>query len=177
VAYTRKPCPGCGEVHHYRPADEICGQCAQLIKDGRTWREEQKALAPKEKLFMCSIAPHAYISYGRGESGKRGQIALMALIQALSRPGSRDEQWRINQQDTPQVIKSMPRQMYDWLRIVRMNPKHAELLNELDEAIHAISRDSYARGKQYGTSLIASLARGETSIEEWNKATIQGAEQ
>lgn len=33
AARTRKPCPGCGVVSRYRPANEVCGRCETALKE------------------------------------------------------------------------------------------------------------------------------------------------
>jgi hypothetical protein len=183
MAHTKKPCPGCKEVHPYRGADDLCAGCERLLEDGRKYQADLAKTSPALRHYVYSEAFYGYPGYGeessrirRKESASdRARKALVALIESLSRTASVNVQCRKWGQDqAPLVIKAMTREMSDWMHVIRMNPEHARLLNELDAAFRDVAHDTYEAGREYGQSLIASLARGESTISDWNEATMGG---
>lgn len=68
----------------------------------------------------------------------------------------------------------VPTHQRDWQQRMVMDKKKAEALCELDEAARAMVISTAEVAHEQGRNLLAGLASGEVSVQEYNKRTIKG---
>lgn len=70
---TSKPCPGCGEVDHSRPADKVCAECAAAIA---SWNQHIARVKVDSDKVAVSIRScyHWYPMFYFGEHGTSNEL-------------------------------------------------------------------------------------------------------
>jgi len=177
------PCPGCNEVIWKRPVDKVCRRCQKLMEDGRKAREAQ---AQTEKVFVMAPDRRWWNYLRAGSSGfsridtprDRLEFAMHSLLEVLIEPcldargydthslyrnaffsieghGSHSY-W--SEQDVPAFV----------------DPKAREAVVALHQAILDSLQQAYRDGVREGSSLLAQLASGDITAEDFNKKTVLG---
>lgn len=192
---TTKPCPGCKEVYRDRKADEVCDSCKRLIQEALKQRE----LDAKEKedgvaLFQVPwFWPDFYQAAGVSVGGRRGVDEAFNQVQKafadaligvgehmvcgdfLPRPGLRrgdsPEYW---QQRRGEVIfpEKMAGRTNGARSLLKARRSSVEKIVALDTAVRQALGEVAKSAYENGHSLLAGLASGKMSVQDFNAATL-----
>lgn len=168
---TKKPCHGCG-AEGWRPVDEVCRDCKESL---RRSREITEALEKNTELKHYAFA-HAYYALPyipkaslMGEDpGRDFQKAFQDLLKEIAVPFDTDR--RYFAQGSAAVVDGI--KTTDLSGTYSLAPAMRNLLNDLYQAAKEMARIAFENGKQEGQSLMLGLARGEVSIESFNKQAV-----
>lgn len=174
---TRKPCPGCGEVKRHRPAREVCSECKRLMVDGKAFRVFAVSSKAHELAAITSL-PYQYPYIRRGnhegsESNRKFSDAFAALVLHLS-----EKNLKIDYDYRQQVQPVVPRydtsdEIHRQNEVVMLPKGCTALLGKLYHAAIALAHDAYAQGHDDGGQLLTRLAKGEISVDDFNRSARQ----
>lgn len=165
--WTDKPCEGCGKTGG-RPTGENCLECQHLL----TFAREVIAEREQKQESGVYLAPWRF-NYHTGDGpAYRGRIAkaMLLLLKALSEPME-----TFTAGDIPTLLEPLPHWQDNHERRserIRIRHDYAAILRELDSTILAQLDSAYTQGYERGRNLLTSLAKGELSVDDFNKATI-----
>jgi hypothetical protein len=93
---TKKPCPGCGEVHPTRPANKVCRDCESLLKRAAEM-EKQLSKIPKDETIVSFSKTYHWNQYlythiqGDSKSSDLMQAFTRLALAAVIRPAIKGE--------------------------------------------------------------------------------------
>lgn len=166
-----KPCPGCGEVVEWRPADQLCQACKVLLARARAMAAELSR-KPDEVAVTFSSTPHLNKSirvHGDSFAVRTGEQLRKALVTIALQMSRRDfgdaEVWfdllgRTEYGYAAGGAYLMPRVM-------------AEAVRDLRGLIATAIEQSYAAGRADGNNLLVRLAQGDLSPNDYLKESEQ----
>jgi len=159
---SKKPCPGCKEVEHYRPANEVCSECARLLKEAAWMEERLNKMADDEIVVMYGERYHwnKYI-YSRASVSRD----LMKIFQRLAEAASRPTTKRSSEVQLLGDIDPFAQ------KYVIINKLLAETIIDLRREVQVALELEYKQGKKDGTSLLMGLADGSLSAQDFNDRT------
>jgi hypothetical protein len=179
MAYTKKPCPGCGEVHPYRSANSVCTPCAEKLKNYDKLDALIKAEHGKQTdIYFVPDDDWPWIPMkgcnfdGRRDFGK----LLSRLVKAAGKKLSTGD----GQSSTSYCYfkgverESIPKRTscdeHVWRSHVSLPKRFAVIVQELHDALCRAFKAEYAAGVSDGKNLLLGLQTGEVSLEDfWEK--------
>jgi hypothetical protein len=179
MSRTKRPCPGCGQVKPWRAASEVCADCKVLLDEGRKARERAATVPRGTELAVLPFAPHrlGYIPHFwqpfLGERHKSADAVIQQAIFDLASMFGEQVEWRDVRRSNQQPLAPVTMDGHGgnntyWKVPIGLR----DILTRLYEAVQAGAKHAYEEGKHDGHSLLIGLATGQTSIEDFNKATI-----
>ncbi len=167
---SKTPCPGCGQVGKYRPADRVCLDCFKDLLEIEELRAKFKAEAEGAEALLLPWAPH-YLPYVPHENSRRRndeqpgiQDSFYALMDHLGKPTGGAEI------DAACMIEPK-RDAFSsgsWAE-AKIYPKGTQkFARNLYDAILRLADASYKEGFERGDNLLANLARGEVTVKDYN---------
>lgn len=174
----RKPCPGCNQVDQRRPADQVCHECQQLIKEALARRAELQRTKEAEPAKL----PHSahclpYIPNVDGDERDVIQRFVFGLVKMVGTPTKWNAKWFPPQtySRTGYIIEGKSGCDSGGTTYWLVPRGLVKMLQDLYAAILAGSANAYAEGFSNGHNLILGLATGETSIDDFNEQSAQSA--
>lgn len=180
MARTTKPCPGCGQIDRYRPADKVCGTCKdKLAKIAAIEAEAAQLRATVAAALNAETKPHRfYISEkAYGMVGVNNRLAesveylnlratTEAMFYALLAPLDRGriDTWRNNTAIPETGDHYLPLD----LRCVETTDDGAQATRLWWKSLKAWSQACYGVGVEDGRDLLGQLAAGEMTVTQVN---------
>lgn len=185
AGFTKGPCPACrkGEQH---PTGDICSDCRNLHSAAKKIVEAHNR-QQVEAWFQYGEVYHWNPSYYLGcEISEEARTRLHKAIDKVVRAGATAEYRRAREDGLWPVngwqhLKKMPEPLIHRAEglpdkngsagggMVLMRFPLAEAINELDAAIIGALVSVAAESVEKGSNLIASLARGDLTLDDFNK--------
>lgn len=174
---TKKPCPGCGKAEYpWRSIDQVCSDCARLIKEALEHRESLKNITGKMKIAVGE-AYYCNKGYYEGDlSGRRfgdftlGSMLLWIMVKLIKELSEKsyDDPYTF---EASIILKGLSINQYsgDEREARYIDTRLFGLLRGLDRLIRLSLKRSYENGKEYGASLIRRLASGDITVEKFQK--------
>jgi len=168
MSRTRKPCPGCGEVHPARPADGVCYDCKKMIQLGRDTRAAADAPAQERKPYVVPDVSHGfeyihYVPYDERAALTREMLRMVTLIGQPYHGSNR-------QYNCPLLIPSSDG-MHGSPRLY--TDSEVEIIRKFWDALDVTCVATYEDGRAKGRSLLLGLANGETSVDDLNEECLR----
>lgn len=167
----RKPCPGCGKVSLSRPADQVCHDCKALIKEATEARARLAGELARKKL-EAAVMPWQYYTLpylGSGDESKPFLIAFLSIATDLSIPAPAGYY-------TPQhkdLVEGRSDARWGGVGQVRLfAPAKLATLRTLYAGVKSLAAAREDCGKAEGRSLILGLAKGEVSLDQFNRESV-----
>ena len=169
---TKKPCPSCNVVHSYRKADDICHECRGLIEEAKAERLRRHRDQVTELVRLPWAAhsfPHIFHSRrGDVSAGQRIQESIFKLAsEVLGIPSPHEHDSTL-----PKLVEGQDGNIYDGRDVYRLPAGERAVIGELYKGVLELSETAYAEGYRDGQRLITQLAKGEVSIDKFNKLSI-----
>lgn len=180
MAHTTKPCPGCGQVDRYRPADKVCDTCKKkLARIADIEAEATQLRATVAAALKAETKPHrCHIpEKGYGMVGVNNRLAesveytnlrattetmILALLAPLDR--GRVDEWRNNAPIPVTGDQYLPPD----LRCVEATDEGAKAASLWWRSLKAWSQACYGAGVEDGRDLLGQLAAGEMTVTQVN---------
>ena len=164
MAKTRKPCPGCGRVPtlgrlSWRNANSVCDRCRRILDEADRTRDESDAKAQGEVLVYVD---EPYIPHGDGRPkygvGRRFTEVVMSVGKDVPRLGYESHR---------PLFRSADRSTRCGSARIPINFAAAikRLWRDTEKALGA----AYAQGHEDGQNLLAQLATGELTVQDFNE--------
>jgi len=167
MSRTRKPCPGCGEVHPHRPADKVCWQCERLMEAGRLLKKQQRKRYPRQYRLPRRAYGLPYVRNVGQDSRQTFQQAVYDLAIALSETSV---EYRHDHADD--LLPDGNDRPCSDSSLVYVESATRDTLYDLYAAVQAMTEEAYKKGKRDGGRFIDRLCRGEVSVDEFNQVTM-----
>lgn len=164
----KEPCDGCGRTDQYRRKDQICYDCKKILEEA--WEIAELKQNPKGKVTV--YVPQAshwlkYIRHPGTENDPRGPLHRLALSIGEILPAH--PQVEIEELEGKDCSRSscyavtMPADALTALR---------EVIASLEECVKA----AYKEGHREGRDLLRSLAKGKTTVKQFNNDAMEEEE-
>lgn len=171
---VQKPCPGCQTTDYTRPsADQVCYNCADMIKEGRAAVNRAKRKKDVE-LVMLPFAPHRlkkipHLFYGGPDDDLEMTIqrAFFELAELLG-GGEIDASLSKSEPFAPPVRDGFGSHEKYFRVPAGLRQIVCALYENIIKAVERAREEGYGDGHR----LIIGLATGEVSIETLNNATV-----
>ncbi len=167
---TKKLCHGCGKSV-LRPVNSVCKECRALLRAGAAAAQPEKGPA---RLFRLT---EEWPSFYSPETSTKGLTDAMGrLARAVMRRDGADPYGKSVSELPPSGGKVTYFSTYDekasaW----RGTARTTNALIWLDDEIRKALSEAFHAGKKDGQNLLMSIARGEVSINELTRASIEGS--
>lgn len=163
------PCHGCGStLPHW--TGQVCDECAKALREHKAYKEQEAA--DTDTVLMTGKQQDYALPHIRHESHDSSiRKPLHALMLKLSMPASWPHPKPVGRVFTPLLNTSG--HISEWDTTVRIRPDHAQLLDEILQAAIKLSEHAYAEGHRDGKSLLAQLASGEITADEFNDTALR----
>jgi hypothetical protein len=194
-----KPCPACKSSEHPRgAADDICIECHKLIDFAKKRQEEDKCKPDAGEVEVWTweqahAMPHYWVDsvqnvYLRNGTDDVLLKAMHHLIFTLSSEcGSKAWEWYTeSEEDKAKMEKASRRPVvpgehnkkhssrsHDWACVRKMQKHHVKAIQDLQIAIMAALNSIAKEAHEKGSSLLLGLASGDTTVKEFNEATLE----
>jgi hypothetical protein len=177
MARTTKPCPGCGAVDRYRPADKVCTTCAKTLADVAKIRAEAEqlratvaaSLVAETKPRNLYVPEKGYgILHGNRMSDSDEYFDLrdktVAMFLALLAPLDRRrvDQWLSN----GSLPGSGEYARHDRQGCVEATDAGVEAAKVWWKSLTAFSQACYGAGVEDGRDLLGQLAAGLMTADQ-----------
>jgi hypothetical protein len=168
MGLTKKPCPGCGEIVQ-REAEKVCWQCRKMLDEAEAAQTRQSREKDTEVVMLpwrYYSLPHISHAVGHGEPrhGDEIQKAIRGIAELLGKPAGFERGRSVSA-----LVPGQEDYDYDGENTVRLPKGLRDLIERLYTAIMAATDYAYEEGCRDGNNLIVRLAKGEVSIEKFNK--------
>lgn len=161
---SKKPCPGCGRVSPYRPANSVCASCRTLIELGKIHKAERAVGEEKSDVeWICVPVDWSFLPrFGTDEL----VIAIHKLMLLIGKA--------LYQEDVRFVYNAnVPHKEYgghytDTYTTNVCVPKGTrDVLSNIIEQIRVSLNKSYDDGAAYGRNMVRRLADGDVSVKDF----------
>ncbi len=174
MSRTKKPCPGCGKLDPYRPADKVCSAChAALRRSEKTDREleaaaKQPGLAPV--WLPWAIHAYPYIRNARDhETGEDFDRDFYRAADTLLRCSGvhAPTLGRGNCSPVFEYPKNHPESSFD-STVIHIERPVLDQWRKLHGAVQGIARTAHKIGADEGANMLARMARNEVTVADFN---------
>lgn len=175
---TKKPCPGCGQVDPYRPADKVCSDCHTKLRRSEKTDKELEAAAKQPGLVPVSLpwAIHAYpyIPDCRDrETGREPDREFYTAADVLLRcSGVYAPTVRVFSSQCDPVFP-YPKNTWNHQSgsgtVLHIEEPVLAQWRALFNAVVAMVETAHRNGEQEGSNMLARLARNEVSVADFNE--------
>ncbi len=179
MSRTTKPCPGCGEVHPYRPAAEVCGDCEAKFEELRVLKQSIRQAIENGHLVVANLhgAWH-WQPYITGPNRDDVQKLFLELCEAVSQRTWRETSeghfhygildTEGDKRDNTLIVPKARNDRKESGDNQCMLPSHAaNILPKLYQAISDLADSCYLEGHQKGRDLLMSLHSGELTMADF----------
>lgn len=164
---SKKPCPGCGKIDEWRPADKVCSDCQHLLKNAAKWEKQLSKITKDEAVVSFGEMYHwnQYIyTHINNVDNLSSQIMRQfhelckaaPTREAVNRPHEFTLMGKIEQYNAPKYV--MPRRL-------------AEAIKNLYDMLQPMIDKVYEAGKNDGHNLLRRLATGDIAPNEFLQKT------
>jgi hypothetical protein len=173
AGYTLDACPGCGDKSSARPKNGVCYDCESLLKEARQARADKARDDAPVKTYTLPSRLHWHIRMGMVDaSGHRlldafatKWLELVKLLGTLRRA-------TYPNRDVP-VLFPVGGKDPSNRDVIEMRPDLAAKINEMDAAMDAAINEVAHAERRMGSSIIASLASGSITVDQFNQYTTE----
>jgi hypothetical protein len=189
MAYTKKPCPGCGQVDRDRKADEVCRQCRQTLDHVAEIEAEGERLRATvaDALLVATTPRTLYFPdsfYGIGENRdaiskspeyQSFALATAAMIKALTAPsdrGRKPERYRADAVPAP-CSYSLREGGREHHGVIEASDTASQAMRQWWKDLQTFARTCFAAGVNDGRDLLGQLASGTITLDQLNDRAME----
>lgn len=164
---SSKPCPGCGKIESWRPADEVCRECKQALKKIKDWEEQISKIGNDQIVVSFGLRDywnqyiHDHVNHDVTDDhiGRNIVSAFHRLALAASTPS-------LEYHAEFELLGEAQGKQY-----VIMQRSIAEAIRDLFALMQPSIEAIYKSGKLDGHNLLMRLATGDLAPNEFMDVT------
>jgi hypothetical protein len=180
---TWDPCPACKVGDRLRPRDGICSDCRRVLDNAKLRAAEAAEKPSEEQRRLYFLQERAYALPYLPHQGSSDRDALArafwALGQLLSEPSEAYSPPENEERKLPPDAYLWPFEKhgrpYEWRICRSMLPPHRDALHELFSLVRGALERAYAEGFESGRNLLAQLASGSITMDQFNDVSTREA--
>ncbi len=163
--YTKKPCPGCGQIIK-RSANSVCPTCRRILDRAATRKQAMEHM--QTHYQVCTISDPAYWFYPYLPRLLNKQIGEL-FLQLTARPELNDLFFTMHYPERLPEYNDTARKPYHRL----LDPETAYAVSAVHTVLQEALRDVYKKGVAHGQQALQQLARGELTLQEFQSKNFQ----